>query len=201
MESAGEPLTKADAPPLKKRVWRWCITIFIFVHLYIMAFWGLPGSRFRLYMTAPVQDYVIQTGLWHSWDMFSPDPLSLIFRTHAQIHYRDGSMDIWDFPQMEKLGYMERFQKERYRKWRERVRQDMYSVAWDDTARYIARLHNNPTNPPRQIVLVREWDSIPPMQFKPGTFEYKSYQKMPKSYDYLKYSYRFRFYDILPGDL
>jgi len=187
---------------LKQRVWRWCISIFVLVHLYIMAFWGLPGSKFRGYMVEPVEDYVIKSGLWHSWDMFSPDPISVIYRVHAQIHYRDGTMDIWHFPRMEKMGYAERYQKERYRKWRERVRLDNFNAVWDDTARYIARLHNTkPGNPPKQIVLVREWDSIPPPRFKPGTFEMKSFQAMPKDYVYLKYSFRFKFYDILPGDL
>ena len=189
------------ASPLKKRLWRACITIFILVHFYIIVFWGMPPSKFRGYMTEPVKDYVIQTGLWHSWDMFSPDPISVIYRVHAQIHFQDGSMDIYHLPSMEKLGYFERYQKERYRKWRERIRQDNFNITWDDTARYIARMYNNPTNPPRQIVLVREWDSVPAPRFKPGTFEYKSFQPMPKDYDYLKYSFRFKFYDILPGDL
>src|SRR5688500_7817349 len=112
--NSAETATPA-ALPFKKRVWRWCLTIFILVHLHIMFFWGMPGSRFRAYMTDPVNEYVIKTGLWHSWDMFSPDPLSHIHRVHAQIHYRDGSMDFWEFPRMEKLGYLERAQKERWR--------------------------------------------------------------------------------------
>jgi hypothetical protein len=187
--------------PRRKRWGRWCITAFILVHLYIMVFWGLPGSKFRNYMVDPVQDYVLKCGLWHSWDMFSPDPLSMNFSLHAQVFFQDGSLKIWEFPRMEKLGYFERYQKERYRKWRERVRQDVYSSLWDDTARYIARLHNNPTNPPVKIVLVRQWESIPPLQFKPGTFIYKPYQPMPKNFDDLKYSFRFKFYDVRPGDL
>jgi len=201
MNSAGQKNPSAEAMPLKKRIVRWCISLFILLHLYIMAFWGQPGSMFRSYMVKPVRDYVTQAGLWHSWDMFSPDPLSTTYRVHAQVHYQNGAMDFWEFPRMKKMGYIERFRRERYRKWRERVRQDAYSITWDDTARYIARMHNNPTNPPKQIVLVREWDSVPPPQFKPGTFELKSYQKMPEGYDYLKYSYRFRFYTVLPGDL
>jgi hypothetical protein len=201
MNSVGQPEPGATKLEPKNRVVRWSIGAFILLHLYIMAFWGLPGSNFRAFMVDPVRPYVLKTGLWHSWDMFSPDPISVINRVHAQIHYRDGSLDFWEIPRLEKLGYWERYQKERYRKWRERLRQDAYSVTWDDAARYIARLHNNPTNPPRQIVLVREWDAIPPPRFEPGTFNMKDYQKMPKDYDYLKYSFRFKFYDILPGDL
>lgn len=194
-------MIEAGSQPRKARWWRWCITAFILVHLYVMAFWGLPGSRFRAYMVAPVHDYVIKSGLWHSWDMFSPDPLSMTYNLHAQVFFPDGSLKIWEFPRMEKLGYWDRYQKERYRKWRERVRQDVYANIWDDTARYIARLHRNPTNQPVRVVLVRQWESIPPPQFEPGTFVMKSYQPMPKDFDNLKYSYRFKYYDVLPGDL
>lgn len=174
---------------------------FIFVHLYIMAFWGLPASRFRNYMVRPVVDYVMSLGLWQSWDMFAPDPLSINYSLHAQVFFKDGSLKVWEFPRMEKLGLWDRYQKERYRKWRERVRQDIYSSIWDDTARYIARLHNNPTNPPTRVILVREWESIAPPQFKSGTFKMKDYQPMPKRFESLKYSFRFKFYDVTPRDL
>src|SRR3954465_5465996 len=109
------------------------ITLFILFHVYIMATWGLPTSPFRTRLVQKIEDYVIYSGLWHSWDMFSPDPLSLNFRIQAQIIYQNGSTKMWDFPQMEKLGLWERFQKERYRKWAERVRQDAYAGIWDDT--------------------------------------------------------------------
>ena len=201
-----EPLTPTLSPSdgargLKGRLWRWCITIFVLVHLYIMAFWGMPASRFRGYMVQPVYDYTIKSGLWHGWDMFSPDPMSINFRLHAQVFFKDGSLEIWEFPRMEKLSLWERYQKERYRKWRERVRQDIYQSVWDDTARYIARLHNNPTNPPVRIVLVRQWESIPPLQFKPGTFELKDKQPMLELKEDLKFAYRFKYYDVQPGDL
>ncbi len=88
-----------------KRGGRWCITIFILVHLYIMAFWGMPPSGFRNFMLQPVQDYVIKSGLWHSWDMFSPDPFSMNVNLHAQVFFQDGSLKIWEFPRMDKLGY------------------------------------------------------------------------------------------------
>ena len=56
-------------------------------------------------------------------------------------------------------------------------------------------------NKPVRVVLVRQWESIPPPKFKPGTFEMKSFQRMPKNFDNLKYSFRFKYYDVVPGDL
>ena len=194
-------MNATSAEPARKRWGRWGISVFILVHIYIMVFWGMPGSQFRAYMTAPVQDYVINSGLWHSWDMFSPDPLSVNYRLHAQVFFQDGALKVWEFPRMEKLGYFERYQKERFRKWRERVRQDLYSGVWDDTARYIARLHNDSTNRPTRVVLVRQWEGIPPLQLKPGSPDYQDYQPMPKNFDDLKFSYRFKYYDVRPEDL
>ena len=187
------------------RWWRGVISIFILVHIYIMAAWGLPGSSFRTGLVQPVQDYVIQTGLWHSWDMFSPDPLSVNFRVEAEITYADGSKGIWEFPRMEEFGMWQRFQKERYRKWRERVRQDAFGTVWTDTTRYIARLHNNPTNPPKRIALIRRWEPITPPYMLLNTTnmaasKMRDYQPMPKEWP-MRFNYRFKEYEVSPEDL
>jgi hypothetical protein len=176
------------------------ISVFILFHLYIMAAWGLPGSTFRFILCEPINDYVIYTGLWHSWDMFSPDPLAVNFNVTAQIVYQNGASKTWTFPRMEKLGYWERFQKERYRKWRERVRLDAYAGVWDDTARYIARLNDTPTNHPVMITLTREWQPIPTPVMLSGRTKFRDYQPMIGEPNYL-FNYRFKFYEVKPGDL
>ena len=132
--------------------------------------------------------------------MFSPDPLSVNFRVSAEVVFRDGSTKSWEFPRMEKLGLGERFQKERYRKWRERVRQDVYAGIWDDTCRYIARLFRNPANPPVRVILIRYWQPIPPPRITAGKRKPDDFQPVPDHYD-LNFNYRFKFYDVKPGDL
>jgi hypothetical protein len=184
-----------------KERWKRCaISAFILFHVYIMAVWGLPGSSFRFFMTKPLNDYVIETGLWHSWDMFSPDPLSLNFEVEAVIRYQNGAEKHWSFPRMEELGYWDRFQKERYRKWRERVRLDMYSMVWDDSARYVARINDTPTNHPVHVTFVRHWAPIPPPVMLSGKSKFRGYQPMIGEPAYL-FNYRFKFYDVKPGDL
>jgi hypothetical protein len=166
-----------------------------------MVTWGLPGSGFRMMMTDPVQDYVIDTGLWHSWDMFSPDPLSVNFSVEAEIIHKNGLSERWEFPRMEKLGMWDRFQMERYRKWRERVRQDAYSGIWNDTCAYIAREHNtDPNNPPVRVILTRRWLPIPPPRTLPGKRKLEDFQPIPDHYD-LKFSYRFKTFEVQPTDL
>lgn len=184
----------AESVPGGRRAWRRAaINAFIALHLYIMVFWGMPGSNFRNTFARMVEDYVIKLGLWHSWDMFSPDPLAVNFHLEAHIYFQDGTLRIWEFPRMEKLGLWERYRKERFRKWRERVRQDLYSAIWEDTARYVARQNNDGKNPPKRVVLVRHWGPIPPPQ--PG-----DYQPIAKEYD-MKLNFRFAFYDVKPEDL
>lgn len=174
---------------------------FIILQLYVIVFWGMPGSRFRNLMVQLVEPYVIKLGLWHSWDMFSPDPLAVNFNLEAHITFADGSLRIWEFPRMEKLGVWERYQKERFRKWRERVRQDVYRAVWDDTARYIARQVHDPANPPVKVVLVRHWGSIPPPEPDPeDKTQVRDYQPIAREYP-MPYNFRFAFYDVKPEDL
>jgi hypothetical protein len=178
------------------------INAFIVLQLYVIVFWGMPGWNLRQALIQPVEPYVLKLGLWHSWDMFSPDPLAVNFHLEAHITYADGSVRIWEFPRMEKLGYWERYQKERFRKWRERVRQDVYAVVWDDTARYVARLNNNnPANPPRQVVLMRHWGPIPPPEpVARGKRKLRDYQPIAEEYP-MPFNFRFHFYDVQPEDL
>jgi hypothetical protein len=195
-------MTKDHEPKRDKAPWmRAFINAFIILHLYIIIFWGMPGSNFRNTMARIVEPYVVKLGLWHSWDMFSPNPLAVNFNLEARITFADGSTRLWEFPRMEKLGLWERYQKERFRKWRERVRQDAYRVVWNDTARYIARLHHNPTNPPIKVVLTRHWAPIPPPEpVAFGKSKLRDYQPIPKEYE-MKFNYSFAFHDVKPEDL
>jgi hypothetical protein len=180
-------------PGSEKSLKRKALNLFIIAHVVMMGIWGLPGSNFRAATAHWFEPYVIYWGLWHSWDMFSPDPLSLNFNLKADITFADGSKRTWEFPRMEQLGYWKKFEMERYRKWRERVRQDAYSVIWDDTCRWIARRYKDKTNPPVRVVLTREWGQIPPPA--PG-----DYQPIPKSY-VLPFNYAFKTYEVKPEDL
>lgn len=191
---------------INRQKWRrWAVNGFIALHLYVMAVWGLPGSAWRTMFSRPIERYVIPAGLWHSWDMFSPDPLAINFHLDAYVTFQDGSMKVWDFPRMERLGLWERFQMERFRKWRERVRQDSFQMVWDDTARYIARQHGQEqaggTNPPVQVMLARHWSAIPRPVVASGEKEPIDYQRMIEAPVEFERSYRFKMYTVQPQDL
>ena len=94
--------------------------------------------------------------------MFAPDPLAIDIDLDADVRFQDGSRATWVFPRMEELSYGARYRRERYRKWRERVRLDAFALIWPDTARYVARLHDRPDRPVEVVALTRRWAEIPP---------------------------------------
>jgi len=64
------------------------------------------------------------------------------------------------------MGYAERYQKERYRKWLERVRDKRFHNIVPDAARYVARLHQRGSEPVT-VVLSRYWTDVAPPDGEP----------------------------------
>jgi hypothetical protein len=176
------------------------ISAFIIVHLYIMTVWGLPASEFRTILCKPIQAYTSFMGLWHAWNMFSPEPLATNFHVQAEVHFQNGNVRYWDCPRMEDLVMWERFQKERHRKWQERVRQDISAVMWPDTARQIARMLDTPRNHPTRVILIRYWEDIPAPAVRPDVNKFEDYQPIPDFYP-MNSKYHFFSYDVKPEDL
>ena len=169
--------------------------LFIIVHLVLIAGYGLPATPVKEALLPYIQPYMVWSGLAQGWDMFSPDPLSTNFHLDAVVTLADGRQAVWTFPRMERLGSFERYQKERYRKWIERVRDEKFKDAWPDTARYIVRFHADDTaNPPLAVALRRHWAPIPPPV--PG----QSYQPIPHEYHHLFHE-EFFTYHVAPEDL
>jgi hypothetical protein len=148
------------------------LNVFITLSVAFLFFWGLPGTA----MIKPLIPAVNYLGLWHSWSMFAPTPLKIHFDVRAQVKYQDGTEAEWIAPRMQELSLWERANKERYRKWRERIRLDEYKTVSKETANFIARqMYKNPGNPPVVVKLTRYWVDLPP----PVKGDY---QPMPKSY-------------------
>jgi hypothetical protein len=72
-------------------------------------------------------------------------------------------------------------------KWSvDNLRLDENAALWPGAARYVARLNNEPDNPPAKVTFIRYWTYIPPP---------KSRQPEPVNH------YNFFTYSVLPGDL
>ena len=139
------------------------INLFLLFHIVAISCWALPFNN-PLIVSARnlVRPYLIWSGLFQSWDMFSPEPKRVNSYLEAIVIYQDGSSGLWSFPRMELLGFNERYTKERYRKFEENLQNDQYSGLWPDAARYVARANNNKSSPPKTIMLVVRWSDIIP---------------------------------------
>src|SRR6476661_7820672 len=109
------------------------ITAFLLFQLTIMFCWSMPFQSAPFATIRELTDrYVYFCGLWQSWDMFAPEPVSQLRRMDAKICFRDGSERTWEFFDSSSAGTIERWRKERHRKWaHENLRLDSNKRLWE----------------------------------------------------------------------
>lgn len=186
--------------PRKVSIW---VKIFALIHLFCFVEWSLPdpppaiqngqyscseiGKVLKeplgcLYLgnnyveqVNPLKFYVMCTGVWQSWDMFAPEPSSLDIYLDAEVTYQDGTKRIVPYPRMYDLSLSQKYLKERFRKYVERVNEDKYSWKWIQLGRYMAQVaYTDKNNPPMVVVMRRHWRFIQP-QNKPQQENYNDY--------------------------
>jgi hypothetical protein len=101
-------------------------------------------------------------GLRQEWSLFAPDPMVANSYVDAQVTLESGELQSWSFPQLEGLGFAERYSKARYRKYTGWLYRKPYRYAWHDAARYVARQFKDAASPPLTVQLIRHWSTIPP---------------------------------------
>jgi hypothetical protein len=147
-------------PGLKN--WKYvAINVFLIFHIFAISCWCLPmANPFVQVCRSAVRPYFQWTGLFQSWDMFSPQPETTNSYLEAIVIYKDGSTQIWSFPRMELLSLTNRYSKERYRKFVEVLLDDKNSALWPDVARYVARLPSIRAGDPQKVLLLAKWSTI-----------------------------------------
>jgi hypothetical protein len=142
---------------------RVAINAFIVFHLIAIFCWSVPINNSVIqFVKESVRPYLVWSGLFQSWDMFSPSPKSVNSYLEAVVIYADGSSQLWSFPRMELLSPTDRYFKERYRKYEENLQNNNYPDLWPDAARYIARLNSDSTHRVQKVLLVVRWSDIIP---------------------------------------
>lgn len=188
-------------PTQPKKV-AWPIKVMVFWIMATITVWALPnpapaitkgtrqpqGSDWILYLNQkylkankPIQYFLLCTGFWQSWDMFSPNPSNLNIWADEVVTYRDGSVKVHQYPRMQILSLGEKYLKERYRKFFERANGDDYSYLWPIFAQRIAlECYQDPNNPPVQVELRRHFYHVQPPDKKTvetyKEFKYYTYE-------------------------
>ena len=139
------------------------INVFLIFHILAISCWCLPvDSPLILLCKQTIRPYFVWSGLFQSWDMFSPSPKAANTYVDATVIYRDGSRTTWAFPRMEQLSLTERYFKERYRKFAETLTLDENDAMLADIARRVARLNSTPSHPVKTVILIYHWSFIVP---------------------------------------
>jgi hypothetical protein len=192
IETAGtDPKDATLARDGRARWPRIAVNAFVVFHLVAILAWALPLNTLLIGKTKElISPYMLWSGLFQAWDLFAPDPRSANVYVDAQVIFRDGQQRTWSFPRMEELGIVDKYFKERYRKWaNDNLRMDSYAALWPDAARYVARVNADRANPPRTVRLVRHWSNID----APGTLNRDASAGWQQ--------YTFYNYEVKPGDL
>ncbi len=177
---------------LKPNAPKW-LKVLVILHVVAVTVWALPdptpsamqkkrnpvGTEWLLYWNhqylkqfQPIRAYVGVSGFWQYWDMFSPNPSSTDIWVDAIVVYKDGTERVYQYPRMFLLPVPEKFMKERYRKFYERVNSDDHGFLRPIFAQRIAHLNDDPKNPPVTVKLRRHWQQIlAPGKVQPTTYE------------------------------
>jgi len=149
------------APPLPRH-WQ---TILVAGYAFAAFSWSMPA---RLFPPKALLDGVCGAvlnvfGLWQSWDMFSPDPRREDIRVEVRFANRDGTSHSLMLTAMNAMGYGERLQKERWRKFfNDHLRLDDERSLWQPFAEFMVRALRDEGQDPVSIELVRWWRAAEP---------------------------------------
>ena len=135
----------------------------LFFYFYSVIVWISPEGPFKNALVYPVRPLIAATGIGQSWSVFSPEVRNTNYHETAVIYFQDGSEKLYEFPRMEKLDYLTRFRREKFRKmFCDCMPWPPYTQFMPDFARYVARANTCPGNEPIMVTLVHNWRPMPP---------------------------------------
>lgn len=138
------------------------INAFICAFLYVAWAWTLPQASLLRRFLRPFSRYVAWLGLWHSWNMFAPNPLSATRYLRARIKLANGDCVIWAAPHAGEAGHVRAFLMMRHRKFQLSLQGRYYLPLRAALADYLLRKYNFEENPPVEIRLLSYQQIIPP---------------------------------------
>lgn len=112
---------------------------------------------------SPLKFYLLSTGFWQYWDMFSPNPSNVDVYCTADVTYRDGTVKRYHYPRIYDFPVWRKFFMERWRKFYERAGSADYRYLWPVFAQRLAEMNaSDPNNPPVMVALHRHEFVIKP---------------------------------------
>ncbi len=132
-------------------------------------------------------------GFDQRWALFAPSIRTVNFDVVCLITYNDGAMSLWQPPRVELMSLLERYQKDKFRKWgMDSLPGSRYQECWPDFSRYVGRLHTKAgCAKPVSVMLMMYSHAVP----KPSL--HVKLKDLPEHTDYKTVFY----YRLKPEDL
>ena len=150
---------------LARRIREHWQTILVIGYTLAAFSWTMPAVLFpsKSVIDSVARGPFLLLGLWQAWDMFSPDPRTDDVCVEMRYTDRDGTVDRRMLTDMVAMGYVERWQKDRWRKYfNDHLRLDDERQLWQPFAEYAVRRLRLEGYDPMSIELVRWWRSCEP---------------------------------------
>ena len=156
--TAARPSAPASAPLPAVR-WRW--QTWLAVAYTLAAFsWSMPAALFppKPFIDTLTSAPMLALGLWQQWSMFAPDPRDEDICVEVACIDAAGNRERRMLTDMVAMDYVERWQKERWRKFfNDHLRLDDEQRLWQPFAEYALRSLQDEGLDPVTVDLVRWW--------------------------------------------
>jgi len=132
------------------------IDILILFLLLTMLCWDLPTDSPAALLIKPLRRPVQFLGLWHSWAMFSPEPITVHHQLSAILHFCDGSSQHWSPLRAGSAGLRTKLIYARFWKYEHSVMQPDSVPLQNELCRFLAEQAASNGQSVRAVTLFRE---------------------------------------------
>jgi hypothetical protein len=171
--------------------WRLAISGFVVFHLLGTLVWILPDSPLRKAVSPIYRPYMLPLGLWQSWWMFAPDPMTETALLEAEVIDAHGIRHLYEFPRIADLPWWKKLPRFRHPKFTCNLFVEEYGKLRKSAAGFaVHQLHLKPEQFPAHASLYCQVkdspppgrpysDPLSPTRLSPlGTFEFASIEEV-----------------------
>jgi hypothetical protein len=144
------------------------ICALVFGYFALIITWINPIGPLQTTLMPTITPIIHTFGIGQSWSVFSPDVREANYHETALISFDDGLLKLYEFPRMQKLGLIERFRSEKFRKvFYDCMPWPDFKQFLPDFAKYIARANSCPANQPDFVALIHHSCRTPSPENEP----------------------------------
>jgi len=136
---------------------------FVVFHVLVIPIFAMPVNIWPAnWMRELASPYMQCIGMGEAWNTFAPRPKSSEQYLKAIVQTVSGQNRLYSFPRMEELPWIDRYQKERYRKFIESALCKECKGLWPDIERNVAYRECTTMDPAEKVVLIEFESPIDP---------------------------------------